>query len=171
MRLEYYLDDDFVAALYERAMRAPRTIPQSLSDISAVINAIRAEREEAISRFDSTLAHLEEIAAALRAKARGAPSRTNARRQSVAVTAGPVRGLFEGSKRHRIFMIVSELTKEKGSARIPEIAGEMERLGLFANVGANKTQNATNTLHQLKRSRHLDSDRGNWFLPVRRTAE
>src|ERR1700731_4285162 len=89
-----HLDDDLARGLLERAMRDPHTIPESLSKISAAINLVRAQREEVISRFDETLAHLEEIAAALRAKARGGPARP----KSVAVTSRPVRGLFEGSK-------------------------------------------------------------------------
>jgi hypothetical protein len=172
MTIDDCLDEDFLRSLYERAMSDPHAIPQSLSAIAAAIEVVRAKREEAISEFDGTLAHLERIAADLRGVGRQTPTRIGTRRQPVVHETRQGKGLFPGSKRHRVYMIVGELTKEQASVRIPEIVAEMERRGLFANVNGNKTQNATNELHQLKQRRHLESDgRGNWFLPVRRSAE
>jgi hypothetical protein len=164
MTIEECLDEDFSASLYERVMRDLSTIPRALSGISAAINAVRVERDEAMSRFDETLAHLEELAAALQAKTRGALNRANAHRHSVTAKARPPRGLNNGSKKDRVRKIVVALCKETGVATISEIANEMENLGLFENVTGNKIQNATNKLYELKQSGHLNSDgRGKWY--------
>src|SRR5205823_6943683 len=64
-------------------------------------------------------------------------------------------GLFEGSKKHRVFMIVTEVSKAEGSATIARVVAEMDKRGLFQNVRGNRTQNAANLLHQLKKSRLL----------------
>lgn len=168
MTIKYCLDEDFVRSLYERAMSDPRTIPQSLLEISAAIKFVRAEREDAISRFDGTIAHLEEMAAALRART----SRADTHRQSVVTQTSHRRGLFVGSKNHRTFTIVVELSKAKGSAKIAELVAEMDKQGLFENVRGNRTQNASDVLHQLKKAGHLNSDgRGNWYPTSGRMAE
>jgi hypothetical protein len=155
MTTEDLLDGDFATSLYERAMRDPRTIPQALSDISAAIRIMRQERE----RVEETIAHLEERYAALQAK-------SDQTGHGVDAVRSPG-GLVEGSKRHRVYTIVAQLTKQKESVRTPEIQAEMERLGLFKNVGGNKRQNVANMLYDLSRSGHLASDgAGNWRLAI-----
>lgn len=159
MTIEECLDGDFGTSLYEHAMRDHRNIPQALSDMLAAIRVVRAERDG----LDRTLAHMEEIATRIQAKVRGMSSRAD---------AGQLRtpGISEGSKRHKVFMIVSRLAQENGgSVRTDEIMAEMERQNLFQNVSGNKRQNVANMLYDLKQAKLLESDHGNWFPPVRRS--
>jgi hypothetical protein len=170
--LETGLDGDFSTALYESAMRDPSTIPQLLSNIMESIRKIRAEREELeqeMARCDAELASLERAAAGLRAIGHETVGESGPRLRPVPIKPAPVRGLNWGSKRDQVYKIVDRLTEDKESARTPEIIAEMERLRLFKKVRGSKRQNVANTLYDLKKSGHLDSDsRGNWSLPTKR---
>jgi hypothetical protein len=161
MTFRYYLDGDFVRAIIG-AMRDPRTIPVALANISATIAEMRVERDDAIAYFDQTIALLEKTVADLRARAN-----LGGTRHPVAAATVPAKGPSSGSKREAVVLIVSDLSRDRGYATFSEIVDEMDRRGLFTRVGANKRQNATRTLSELRQAGHLASDgHSHWSVPI-----